>query len=89
MTDAPDAPSPPAETGSPARRAAPAHARARSVATSKPDPGHGRFTPAWFGQAARRVASALPANEAGLRLSGALRPAALAALKGEAARRCA
>jgi Ser/Thr protein kinase RdoA (MazF antagonist) len=72
MTDAPDAPSPPAETGSPARRTAPAHARARSVATSKPDPDHGRFTPAWFGQAVRRVASALPANRTGLRLSGAL-----------------
>jgi FkbM family methyltransferase len=85
MTDASDAPSPPADTGSPARRAAPAHARARQVATSKPDPDHGRFTPAWFGQAARRVASALPANQTGLRLSGALRPAALAALKGEAA----
>ena len=85
MTDAPDAPSAPAETSDADRPIAPARARARSVATAKPDPAYGRFTPAWFGQAARGIASALPANRTGLRLAGALRPAALAALKDEAA----
>jgi len=85
MNDAPDAPSPPAETGNPSKRNAPARPRARAVTASKPDPDHGRFRPAWFGQAARGVASRLPANRTGLRLAGALRPAALAALEGEAA----
>jgi FkbM family methyltransferase len=85
MTDAPDAPPKPADLIDAARHPATAQTRARSVATTKPEPGYGRFRPAWFGQAARRVASSLPANEAGLRLAGALRPAALAGLKDEAA----
>lgn len=85
MHDAPDAPSVPAETESTGRRPAPARPRARSVTATEPDPGYGRFTPAWFGQAARGMASRLPANRTGLRLAGALRPAALAGLKGDAA----
>lgn len=85
MNDAHDAPTVPAETGSEARRKAPARPRARSVTASKPDPDYGRFTPAWFGQAARGLASRLPANRTGLRMAGALRPAALAALNGDAA----
>lgn len=82
MNDAPDVP---ADTDSPARRKAPARPRSRSMTASKPDPDYGRFTPAWFGQAARGLASRLPANRTGLRLAGALRPAALAGLKGDAA----
>ncbi|KAA5804974.1 FkbM family methyltransferase [Alkalicaulis satelles] len=61
------------------------HARQRQAPVpGEREPGYGRFAPGWVTRTARSVARALPQGEAGLRLAGALAPAALAAHKDQA-----
>ncbi|MCC5996979.1 MAG: FkbM family methyltransferase [Oceanicaulis sp.] len=84
MTDAPDAPPAITQAPEPDRRAARARPRQTPV-PGQTDAQYGRFRPGWIVQTTRRIASALPPGQAGLRLAGALAPAALSGLKDEAA----